>query len=650
MKLFTRVVLNRLPIAGLIVILGVCAFVYSPGLDSGFLFDDNIAITDNRHLKFEQLGFASLWEASLSSESGPLGRPLTMLTFALNMHYSGASGLAFKITNLIVHASTGAAIFVLALLLAGASGSSTTSSEAVRRRVFALICASLWLLHPFNLSAVLYATQRMASLSTFFMVAGLCFYVAARTRYTQIGKQLIATGIFICGALALLAKETGALLPLFALIIEFVFFRFAPAGNVGRRFLISLFAMIIILPGAALLAFLVLRPDWLGSLYEMRTFSLGERLLTEARVVLFYLRMSLLPDINQMGLQHDDIVLSSSWLSPPTTLPAVVVCAMLPPLAIFLRERYRVLSFAILWFFAAHVLESTILPLEIAHEHRNYLALFGPVFAVAHFLTSRQLRYPLPRQILAIAIIGFLAVQTEDRARAWGGRASHVAHELQNHPLSPRANKSAANLLIDLYVSSGEEKYLRLARKHYRLAAQLAPHELTPLIALLIIEQKSGGQFDPQAFDELVQRARTPHLPLTSLLAVRALVDCIHRGDCKVPVARMAELFRALLDNPTFVPRLRAVVFTLMADYSIKELEDYEQAFRYFDLALNIEPKEIIFHINRTKLLTISGQLNAARAALVRIEAMDRYGKFRSIVAAEYGRIERHAAQSKSKP
>lgn len=646
---------RRWPYVGLLLTVLVSWYIYGPGLQGGFLFDDNVTITENRHLKFEQLSLAALWEASLSSDSGPLGRPLSMLSFALNTYFSGTSSYAFKLTNLAIHMASGIAIFFLALLLADAARTPAARPEPARQRWFALICATLWLLHPFNLTAVLYVTQRMASLAAMFTIFGLCLYVAGRTRYARYGKQLILAGIPVCGALALLAKESGALLPLFALLIELIFFRFAAAGNVRRRFLLVVFSLFILLPGVLLSLFLIFRSDWLMDIYAMRPFSLKERLLTEARVVLFYLQMSLLPDINQMGLQHDDISLSRSWMSPSTTLPAVVLCVMLPILAtvVAVRDKSRVITFAILWFFAAHSLESTILPLEIAHEHRNYLALFGPVFAVAHLLTLNSLPYVLPRLALAIAIIMILALQTGERARTWGNFGSHIAHELKNHPLSPRAHKAAANLLVNVYIAKQDEKYLRLARNHFRLAADLAPHELAPLASLLIMEQKSNGEFDPAIFTEIIQRAQAPGVQLTSLLSVRSLLDCINRGDCTIPPQYIAELFRSLLGNRNLAPRLHGVLFTMMADYSFNILEDYGQAIRYSDLALKIEPNNVTYHINRTKLLTVTGQFDAARDALMRIKKLDRYYKFRSVIEAEYARLEtymRKAVRPDAKP
>ena len=48
--------------------------------------------------------------------------------------------------------------------------------------VYAALLASVWLLHPIQLTSVLYAVQRMTSLSAFFLLAALLFHIMARRR------------------------------------------------------------------------------------------------------------------------------------------------------------------------------------------------------------------------------------------------------------------------------------------------------------------------------------------------------------------------------------------------------------------------------------------------------------------------------------
>ena len=85
----------------------------------------------------------------------------------------------------------------------------------------------------------------------------------------------------------------------------------------------------------------------------------------------------MLPNLAEMGLHHDDFVISKTLLSPWTTLPAIAGLLALAVGALVLRKKHPLITFGIVFFFVAHALESTIIPLEIAFEHRNYLPSYN---------------------------------------------------------------------------------------------------------------------------------------------------------------------------------------------------------------------------------------------------------------------------------
>ena len=78
----------RNPILWLVVVLCAAAAVYWPGLSGGFQFDDTVNIEQNSLLRLRSLSPGALLAAATSSESGPLMRPLSMLSFALNRYLS----------------------------------------------------------------------------------------------------------------------------------------------------------------------------------------------------------------------------------------------------------------------------------------------------------------------------------------------------------------------------------------------------------------------------------------------------------------------------------------------------------------------------------------------------------------------------------
>src|SRR5690606_23571777 len=174
-----------------------------------FLFDDfpNLQHLSalNGQLTWRSLAhYASLFD-------GQIGRPLGMLSFAINDSAWPSEPWAFKYTNLLLHLLTGTLIFGLARSLAHVSFRSRSSD------LLALLTAAAWLLHPMQLSTSMLVVQRMTQLSALFAIAGLWGYVALATRARcRLGAVAAIAVLGIGTGLAVLCKENGALTPILA--------------------------------------------------------------------------------------------------------------------------------------------------------------------------------------------------------------------------------------------------------------------------------------------------------------------------------------------------------------------------------------------------------------------------------------------------
>ena len=110
--------------------------------------------------------------------------------------------------------------------------------------------------------------------------------------------------------------------------------------------------------------------------------------------------------------------------------------------AFILRKKAPIISFSIAWFFAGHLIESTVLPLELYFEHRNYLPLFGIGFAFAWYaikLIKVQKIATLVVVSLFLSLNGFIVYQN---ATLWGKPLELVTSWYTNHPESERARQS----------------------------------------------------------------------------------------------------------------------------------------------------------------------------------------------------------------
>ncbi|TFG91410.1 MAG: tetratricopeptide repeat protein, partial [Syntrophobacterales bacterium] len=162
--------------------------------------------------------------------------------------------------------------------------------------------------------------------------------------------------------------------------------------------------------------------------YTNRPFTLTERLLTEPRIIIFYITLLLYPISSRLTLIHD-IEISSSFLTPWSTLPAIAVILMLIALAVYIARKRPLISFCILFFFLNHVIESSFLPLELIYEHRNYIPsmfFFVPV-AIFMLYVIDYFSYTKAVQLTMVAVFTFLLSAQ--------GHTVFIRNTLFEHPL-----------------------------------------------------------------------------------------------------------------------------------------------------------------------------------------------------------------------
>lgn len=165
--------------------------------------------------------------------------------------------------------------------------------------------------------------------------------------------------------------------------------------------------------GVAAITWVLTSPEMLLKSYDARSFTLLERLLTEPRVLLFYLSQMLLPIPDRFALIHDIDVSTSLW-QPWTTLPAILFWAGWAGLALFLADKRPFVAFALLFFLLNHVVESSFLPLELIYEHRNYLPtlMLYPLAAMGVLWLARKLSAKRRASAaVALATLVFIVLQ-----------------------------------------------------------------------------------------------------------------------------------------------------------------------------------------------------------------------------------------------
>jgi len=255
----------------------------------------------------------------------------------------------------------------------------------------------------------------MTSLAAMFYLAALAFFVYGR----QAGgtrRVVFFLGCIIAGILSFLSKENSFTLPVLLLVIECLFFSPGRAWTILKSIRWPYWILIALV----LLALLpLLSHPWQVMVvrdYGVRHFNMPERLLTELRIVVFYISLLMLPLPGRLNLDHD-IAVSTSLFAPPTTLLCLLFLLFLMGGAIFIRKKSPLVSLGIFWFFLNLVIESSVVPLELIFEHRLYLPSVGFFIAVVGILDWLALRIspgrsPDAKKILVLFVVILFALSS----------------------------------------------------------------------------------------------------------------------------------------------------------------------------------------------------------------------------------------------
>lgn len=597
--------------SGLLLIALASAFwVYSSGLSGPFVFDDAPNVQFNRFIAIQGISLNSLTEAAGSSGSSRLGRPLSMVSFALNYYMTGLDPFYFKLTNLMIHLANGLGIFFLTLLLLNVSQrENQLRLDMVQLRTISLAVAAAWLLHPFNLTGVLYVVQRMTSLSAFFSIWGLVLFLWGRIRLSKGrgGVVPVLASFLVFTPLAVLSKESGALLPVFMLLTEVVFFSFRVADAPARKLLLGCYLLFMVIPIIGLLGYTAAYPHWLLAGYENRDFTLAERLMTEARVLWFYLWQIVLPSNAQMGLYHDDIVNSTGLLKPVSTLVSIVGILVLLGGAFVLRKKASLLSFGILFFFAGHVLESTLLPLDIAYEHRNYLPMVGILLPMFYYLLNPSIHpgFLGLRRTGAVLLIVLFAFGTYMRANDWSNPYDFALAEYQHHPDSVRANLELAHFYgtMKAATAQGQQSVHALAEEHYLRASRLSSHDVNGLIGLIKLTSENSRTVQNAWLTTLSDRLGKAKLASVTGDRLLDLTNCTLSAACKLSSDSIWLLLEAALDNKTLTGLGREKVLYAKSSYLINVEHDYSGAIESMRQMIAIDRDEPALRFPLIRLL-----------------------------------------------
>ncbi|MDP3938764.1 MAG: tetratricopeptide repeat protein [Deltaproteobacteria bacterium] len=413
-------------LSGSLLLVVAVLLAYGGVYDAPLVFDDEHTVTA-----------AAGGDLLRAMGEGPT-RALPQLSFALNRALGGSLA-GYHALNVGVH-------LLNALLVLGLLRAMVRLRNPDLPRWAPLAGALLWALHPLHTSAVTYLSQRAASLAALcYLAAAFCYLRAREDAIAAKGSSRPRAVVWYLGALAAAvlaagAKENTATLPGAILLLEWLVVGPRAGESAARRLGLALpFIITPALQGAFVLGLMsrvgqAMEAAPAGSLaspgalpaasfygylgvYQGWDFpTAGEYLLTEAGVLLRYLKLWLLP-VNQV---LDPFVLPVERASDPRFLAPAAALLIFLGAALTQARRRPWVTLGVLWFFLTIAVESSVIPIaDFMFEHRMLVPSLGLTIAALGLAGPWLGRRPSAGLALLAAAAFALGLGTFARNRVW---------------------------------------------------------------------------------------------------------------------------------------------------------------------------------------------------------------------------------------
>ncbi|MCK4951002.1 MAG: hypothetical protein KAS48_04230 [Gammaproteobacteria bacterium] len=598
----------------LTLLLFTCITVYFPGLSGDFVHDDYVNIAHNPYVKIEAITYDEMVKIFTNIHTGLTdvpNRAFARFTFSINYLLGGMDPYWFKLVNLIIHLLTGLAIYVASTLLLTAHQLTNKIPNLCIKSSYikgiSLLVAAVWLLHPLNVSTVMYVVQRMAQLPALFVMLAYIFYLKCRLIQIQ-GEEgsghyyfWLAIGLF--WPLALLSKENAIVFPALCWATEFTLLKFSKISGLIDWMFKGLYAVAIIL-----IVYLIANPDFVLNTYTNRDYSLHERLLTQGRVIWQYIASLLIPNTAHMSLFLDDFPISTGITNPPETILSLCGVLLLLVFAFIFRLRFPIIAFGVLWFFIGHSIESSIFGLELAYEHRNYLPSIGLWISVVYsgallFNRYKKIRRPIIFCVTSIYLV--LAMQTYLRNTQWSSEVELAYTEATHHPKSFRANSELARQLIATGKYDLAKEFVGLALQSYRPYGNIYISQLV----LNNIEPEKAGKI---TFDNIVHSLSSERVYISILPQLIKYISDAELNGWETP-QQLIEITMALMRNPSMQGKNAQGNLHLILAKLYNDIEQQKKVTYHAKQAYSYSPDNVSIIKAYIHVLTITGEHNKAR-------------------------------------
>ncbi|MCX6256650.1 MAG: tetratricopeptide repeat protein [Bacteroidia bacterium] len=403
---------------------------YYPSLNNEFTnWDDPTYVTDNpliTSLQHENVSQIFSKPVSLNYH------PVTMLSLAVNYHYSKLAPCPYHTTNLIFHLLNTLLLFVFIYILTRGN------------LIIPAIVALLFGIHPMHVESVAWISERKDVLYCFFFLAGLIFYL----KYLDTRKYLYLLPALLVFALSLLSKAMAVSLPVVFFVLDY--YR-------GRKFdWKSILEKIPFLAMSVIFGIIAINVQAQGAIAKPGVLTLFQKFCFASYGFWMYLVKLVVPFKLSTFYPYPRLTDGGSlplifYLSP------VIALIVAGAVAISLRKT-KVVLFGFLFFLATIALVLQLMPVgkAVMADRYTYVPYIGLFFMIGYGFnklfenpkTAKALKYSCAT-VLAFFIVT-MAYLGNAQTKVWKNSGTLWTQVIDNYPTSDVAYKNRGNFFGDL--------------------------------------------------------------------------------------------------------------------------------------------------------------------------------------------------------
>lgn len=524
----------------LISLLVATVISYMPSIDVPFYLDDSGSIVENRRVQAESLqplingpdrmrivGYASLW---------------------VNYQISGLDVGSYHWVNLAIHIINGLLVFWLALIILRTFSVKTQDAN----RWWALLIATLWLLHPLNSQSVIYIVQRLASIAALFYLLTAISYIRLRQSDSIIKRLVYGAVLLFCLVAGLHSKQNYVCVFIFLFIWELF-----TASPIVRHYLLRMTVFGVV-------ALCLITPFISEFWQALDKFTRDP--LSDSRTSYFYTQTLVLWDYYWRFVLPTNLQLEI-YVPLKKTMDAGVGFALLAHLlvmglSIYWRRVIPLLFVGVMFFYTSHMVESFIIPIkDLAFEHRTYIGNIGLVIAlvgVLKYLYDNQ-KFKLSAKVLAftagVVVIAYGGLIYQ-RATLWQDPFAFYANEVTMSPDHARANFSYGFELMIREKPAQAEPYLK---KSFEIGMRNKKVTISGINTYMTVLYQQG-KYQQAAQMAMVGLTHIKYGPDRSLLLGNIAYGYIKMGICDFAVGLLRTAIKLNPENQQAKNNLKACI------------------------------------------------------------------------------------------